>query len=172
MLPKIIWFTGLSGSGKSTLSNNLNTFLKRRKYKILQADGDIFRKKEKYKNNFTKKIIKINNNKLIKFVNQKKNNYDFILVSAISPLRITRQYAKKLFKDNYFEIFVNCSIQILKKRDTKGLYAKADQKKIKNLIGYKSKIFYERSKYKVILINTGKMSVVKSREKILDKIKI
>ena len=153
MLPKIIWFTGLSGSGKSTLSNNLNTFLKRRKYKILQVDGDIFRKKEKYKNNFTKKIIKI-------------------LVSAISPLRITRQYAKNLFTDNYFEIFVNCSIKILKKRDTKGLYAKADQKKIKNLIGYKSKIFYERSKYKVILINTGKMSVVKSREKILDKIKI
>ena len=38
-------------------------------------------------------------------------------------------------------------------------------KKIKNLIGYKSKISYERSIYKVISINTGKMNFIKSRNK-------
>ena len=85
-------------------------------------------------------------------------------------MRITRQFAKFFFKDNYFEIYVYCSLKILKKRDTKGLYAKADQKKIKNLIGYKSKISYERSNYKVISINTDKMSLIKSRDKILKKI--
>ena len=98
------------------------------------------------------------------------NNYDFILVSVISPLRITRQFAKFCFKDKYFEIYVFCSLKILKKRDTKGLYAKADEKKIKNLIGYKSKISYERSIYKVISINTGKMNLIKSINKILKKI--
>ena len=124
MFSKIIWFTGLSGSGKSTLSNSLKTFLKKKRYKILQVDGDTFRKSKKYKNNFTKKTIKKNNIKIIKFVKSKMNNYDFILVSVISPLRITRQFAKFCFKDKYFEIYVFCSLKILKKRDTKGLYAK------------------------------------------------
>tara|TARA_B100000989_G_C19496726_1_gene452368 strand:- start:370 stop:891 length:522 start_codon:yes stop_codon:yes gene_type:complete len=170
MFSKIIWFTGLSGGGKSTLSNSLKIFLKKKRYKVLQVDGDTFRKLKKYKNNFTKKTIKKNNIKIIKFVKSKMNNYDFILVSVISPLRITRQFAKFCFKDKYFEIYVFCSLKILKKRDTKGLYAKADEKKIKNLIGYKSKISYERSTYKVISINTGKMNLIKSRDKILKKI--
>ena len=170
MLSKIIWLTGLSGSGKSTLSNSLKIFLKKKGYKVLQVDGDTFRKSKNYKKNFTKKTIKINNINIIKFVKSKKNNYDIILVSVISPLRITRQFAKFFFKDNYFEIYVYCSLKILKKRDTKGLYAKADEKKIKNLIGYKSKISYERSIYKVISINTGKMNLIKSRNKILKKI--
>ncbi len=170
MFSKIIWFTGLSGSGKSTLSNSLKIFLKKKKYKVLQVDGDTFRKSKKYKNNFSEKKIKINNYKIIKFVKSKINNYDFILVSVISPLRITRQYAKFCFNNKYFEIYVHCSLKILKKRDTKGLYAKADQNKIKNLIGYKSNISYERSKYNVISINTGKMSIFKSKEKIFKKI--
>ena len=170
MFSKIIWFTGLSGGGKSTLSNSLKIFLKKKRYKVLQVDGDTFRKLKKYKNNFTKKTIKKNNIKIIKFVKSKMNNYDFILVSVISPLRITRQYAKFCFNNKYFEIYVHCSLKILKKRDTKGLYAKADQNKIKNLIGYKSNISYERSKYNVISINTGKMSIFKSKEKIFKKI--
>ncbi len=170
MLSKIVWFTGLSGSGKSTLSSNLKAFLKKKRYKVLQVDGDSFRKSKKYKKSFTKKTIKSNNYKIIKYVKSKINDYDFILVSVISPLRVTRRYAKFFFKDNYFEIFVYCSLKILKRRDTKGLYAKADQQKIKNLIGYKSKISYERSNYKTILINTGKMSLVKSRNKILNQI--
>ena len=170
MSSKIVWLTGLSGSGKSTLSNSLKIFLKKKGCKVLQVDGDIFRKSKKYKNDFTKKTIKINNLKIIKFVKSKINNYDFIIISVISPLRITRQYAKFCFKDKYFEIYIFCSLKILKKRDTKGLYAKVDQKKIKNLIGYKSKISYEKSKYKVISIDTGKMSLLNSKKKILRKI--
>ena len=50
MFPKIIWFTGLSGSGKSTLSKILEIFLKKKGYKVLQVDGDTFRKSKKYKN--------------------------------------------------------------------------------------------------------------------------
>ena len=53
--PKIIWFTGLSGAGKTTLSNKLYEHLKNKNFKIKRIDGDIFRKKIKNRNNFTKK---------------------------------------------------------------------------------------------------------------------
>lgn len=168
---KIIWFTGLSGSGKTTLSNHLYKNLKKNKIKILQVDGDTFRKNKKYKDNFTKKTIIKNNLNIIKQIYKIRNNYDFILVSVISPILKTRLIAKKKFKENYFEIFVNCNLKTLKLRDTKGLYKKADLKRITNLIGYKSKIMYEKSSYKVLSINTSKLSISLSVRKILNKIK-
>ena len=53
------------------------------------------------------------------------------------------------------------------KRDNKGLYVKAKMKKIKNLIGYNSKIRYEKSKYKKIVVNTEKYNLRESLKKIL-----
>ena len=92
-------------------------------------------------------IIK-NNLNIIKQIDKIKDNYDFVLVSVISPVLKTRLFAKKKFKENYFEIFMKCNLKTLKLRDTKGLYKKADLNIINNLIGYKSKLKYEKSNYK------------------------
>ena len=153
---KIIWFTGLSGSGKTTLSQNLCKKLKKFKLKIKKIDGDIFRKEKKNINKFTKKNIFENNMQIINYVDKIKDNYKFVIVSVISPLLKTRQEARKRFGENYFEVYVKCSFKELKKRDTKGLYKLADQKILKNLIGYKSKVIYEKSKYKKIIVDTEK----------------
>lgn len=165
-LNKIIWFTGLSGAGKTTLAHFLANYLKKRKYKFLKVDGDIFRNKTSNVNSFSKQNIEKNNLKIIKFVKKKIKNYDFIIVAVISPLRNTRALAKRLFEGNYIEIFTKCSLKNLEKRDTKGLYKLAKEKKIKNLIGYNSIISYELSKYKKIVINTSKLNVRQSIKKI------
>ena len=73
MLKKVVWFTGLSGVGKSTISNEQFKKLRKRKYKVLKIDGDVFRKKKKYKKNFTKKIIYKNNFEIIKKVKSIRN---------------------------------------------------------------------------------------------------
>jgi len=156
MSAKILWFTGLSGAGKTTLSNKLFKILKKKSIKVKKIDGDIFRKKSKKKNNFTKENILKNNYSIIKNIKKIKNNYDYILVSVISPLLKSRKIAKKLFKKKYIEIHVSCNLKILENRDTKGLYKKAKQKLLKNLIGYNSKIKYQKSDYPVIRIDTGK----------------
>ena len=154
MISKIIWFTGLSGAGKSTLSNNLSKVLRKKKFKVIKIDGDKFRKKKKYKNKFSKKNIIKNNLQIINYIKKIYTKYDFILIAVISPLLKTRTIAKKMFKNYYYEVYVHCSIRSLKKRDTKGLYKKTDMKIINNLIGYKSNIKYEKSKYQKISINT------------------
>ena len=63
-LSKVIWLTGLSGSGKSTISNQLYKILKNKGFKVLQLDGDTFRKRKKTTKKFSKNNI-INNNKMI-----------------------------------------------------------------------------------------------------------
>ena len=167
---KIIWFTGLSGSGKSTLSDIICSRLKNKGFKILKIDGDIFRKKKKYKNSFNKKNIIFNNLKIISYIKKNEKKFDYIIVSVISPLLITRKKAKKIFKDNYFEIFVKCSIKELVKRDTKGLYKKAQNNLIPNLIGYNSKIKYQKSNYKILIVNTQKLSRYSCSKIIMKKI--
>ena len=167
---KIIWLTGLSGSGKTTLSKKICKKLSKLNYKIKEIDGDIFRKKNKNINKFTKKNILNNNYSIIDYVDKIKINYEYVIISVISPLLQTRTYAKKKFGNNYYEIFVKCSLKTLVKRDTKGLYKSAIQKKIKNLIGFNSKIVYEKSKYKIITIDTEKYSIKHSLNNIINKI--
>ena len=158
MNTKVIWLTGLSGVGKSTLAKRLYIKLKK-KSKIKIIDGDDFRKKTQNIKKFDKKNIIINNLKIIKYVKKFLKKYQFIIVSAISPILKTRKIAKKNFGSNYFEIYLYCKIQTLEKRDTKGLYYKAKKKIIKNLIGYNSDIKYEKSDYKKISINTDKYNI-------------
>ena len=88
-------------------------------------------------------------------------------MSVISPLKITRKLARKTFGKNYIEVFVYCSLKILKKRDTKGLYLKAKKKKLKNLIGVNSKIKYETTNYSKIKVDTTKLNKKESINKII-----
>lgn len=170
-MSNIIWFTGLSGSGKSTLCLLLKKELKKKNYNCLLVDGDKFRKKTNQKSFLKKDIIK-NNFKIISFCKKNRNKQDFILVSVISPFKKTRLFAQKLFKDNYFEIRTYSSLKVLEKRDVKGLYKLAKLGKLKNLIGYNSKINYETSKHKHLRINTGKLDKKESIRRILKYLKI
>ena len=165
MKSKIVWFTGLSGSGKTTLSNFISRQLKK-KHKVKKIDGDLFRKKNRIKVFNKKKIIK-NNLLIIKYIDKVRNEYDYIIVSVISPLKKTRIRAKKQFGKNYFEVFTKCNLNTLIKRDTKKLYEKARKKIIKNLIGYNSKIKYEKTTYKKIIVNTAIETINQSAKKFL-----
>ena len=169
-MAKIIWLTGLSGSGKTTLCEKIKKYLSK-KYKCLTIDGDIFRKKNK-QFSFSKKNIIKNNLQIINYINKNLEKYDYILVSVISPLKKTRAYAYRIFKQNYYEIYVYASITTLLKRDTKGLYNLSQKGLIKNLIGYKSKISYELSDHKYLKINTNILSPYSCLKKILKYSKI
>lgn len=170
MQSKIVWFTGLSGAGKTTLAKILSKRLAKLNLKVQNIDGDNFRKKNKNNNKFSKKNIIENNLSIIKHIKKIQKNYDFILVSVISPLLKTRNLARIQFGKNYYEVYVKCKIKTLEQRDTKKLYEKAKKKLIKNLIGYNSKIRYEISKYKKISINTDTLNKTNSIKKIMKKV--
>jgi len=169
---KILWFTGLSGVGKTSLSLKLIKKIKSKNLTATLVDGDIFRKKSKLSDKFTKKNIIDNNLKIIKFIKNKLiSENDIILVAVISPLKKTRLIAKKTFGENYFEIYLKCNLSELIKRDTKGLYKLAKKGILKNLIGYNSHIKYETSDYKTISINTNKLTIQQSASLIISKLK-
>ena len=59
------------------------------------------------------------------------------------------------------------SLKVLIKRDTKGLYKLSKKGIIKNLIGYNSKIKYEKSDHKHLSVNTSKLTKKESVLKII-----
>lgn len=165
----VIWFTGLSGSGKSTLSGYLKIALEKDGFSVLQVDGDLFR--EKNKADFTRKGIIENNLRIVSHCNEVKKDYDFLIVSVISPYQETRDIARKLFDKEYVEIFLNSPLEVLVKNDTKGLYARAKKGEIKDLIGFSEGSPYETPKNPELEIRTDKMEVGKSVEIILEHLK-
>lgn len=163
-MAKIIWLTGLSGAGKTTISKKLEKNFKKKR--CLLIDGDIFRKKTK-QTSFSKKNIVKNNLKIINYCKKNFKKFDYIIVSVISPLRKTRKIASLVFKQNYFELYVFANLKTLEKRDTKGLYALSKKGIVKNLIGFKSGIKYEKSLHKHLRLNTNKFTKKQCMIKVL-----
>lgn len=90
-----------------------------------------------------------------------------VLVSFISPFRSERRMARDLVEAGEFiEIFVDTPIAECRKRDPKGLYAKADLGQIKNFTGIDSP--YEAPENPEVRIDTTGRSPERSAEEVVD----
>ena len=97
--------------------------------------------------------------------------YDYIIVSVIAPFEDTRAHARKIFGDNYIEIFVNATLKELVRRDTKGLYKNALNGVLKNLIGVDSNTPYQLPTKPDLVIDTDNENEDQSFEKIKNLIR-
>ena len=81
----IYWFTGLSGSGKTTISKETKNKLTENGYSIHILDGDVIRGKIHNNLSFSTEDIKINNKLILDLCLEKRNSFDVIFVTIISP---------------------------------------------------------------------------------------
>jgi len=158
----IFWFTGLSGSGKTTVANAIKTLLESRDYRVLVLDGDDVREQLHIHLGFTEQDIKKNNSLIADLCQSYRSKYDVILVPIISPYEFSRKQASALLGDGFFDIYFSADLNTVIKRDVKGLYARAKQNRINNLIGYSPSNVYETPHNPDWVINSGIDNVVKS----------
>jgi len=159
-----LWFTGLSGAGKSTNSYKVYMELKRRCLRAELLDGDIIRINFSQGLGFTKRDRDINIRR-IGFISYLLNKNDIIsVVAAISPYRETRRQNRTLL-GNYIEVFCDCPLEILEKRDPKGLYKKAKAGEIANFTGISDP--YEPPDDPEIVLKTGKETERESFQKVI-----
>ncbi len=154
----IIWLTGLSGSGKTTISSLLMDKIKSDGYSIEWYDGDRVRKELKRESDFSKDGILKNSFELINKINTTKGKTDFILISLITPFNEVRKYAREIFGKEYFEVYIKCDENTLIERDTKGLYKKAFNGELDNLIGFGEKLPYEEPTAPDLILETNLIS--------------
>ncbi|MNE09366.1 putative adenylyl-sulfate kinase [compost metagenome] len=119
----IIQLTGLSGSGKTTIATLAKAQLSILGIKTEIIDGDIYRetlcKDLGFSEDDRKENIRRLGNVAYSFAKQ-----GFVsIISAISPFEVIRQELSE--KYNAKTVWINCPLDVLIKRDTKGLYHKA-----------------------------------------------
>lgn len=135
----IIQFCGMSGSGKSTLAQKTKENLSKKNVIVEIIDGDEYRNALCSDLGFSKTDRNLNIRRLA-FVANKFASFGIIpIICAINPYEKLRQEIIDTYED-VRTIFINCNIDELILRDTKGLYKKAmlpdnHPDKITNLTG-------------------------------------
>ena len=157
----IIWLTGMSGSGKSTLSARLKKQLQKKDYSVQIIDGDSIRDDYTTKLGFGRQDVLTNNLNIAQKCLELRNNCDVILVPVISPYQEVRREVRKLLNPNFHLIYLTTTLENLKKRDTKGLYAEADSGVINDLIGYSSTTPYEAPDDAELTIDTTNQKTIR-----------
>ena len=137
--PAVLWFTGLSGAGKSTIANLVEKKLLAAGRHTYVLDGDNVRHGLNRDLGFTEADRVENIRRVAETARLFVDAGLIVLVSFISPFRAERRMARDLVAaDEFIEIFVDTPIDECRKRDPKGLYAKADRGQIKNFTGIDS----------------------------------
>ena len=160
-----LWFTGLSGAGKSTLSEAVAEELRRRGRMVERLDGDDVRKRLSRGLGFSK-ADRDENVRRIGFVARLlSRNGAIAIAAAISPYREIRDEVRRDHDAPFVEIFVDCPIDTLVKRDPKGLYAKALRGEIQQFSGVSDP--YEPPLEPEITVHTDREAVEASRDAVL-----
>ncbi|AZN41831.1 adenylyl-sulfate kinase [Paenibacillus albus] len=130
----VLWFTGLSGAGKTTTAQSVEKKLRERGRRVELLDGDELRATVCKGLGFSRED-RIENVKRIAYIaNLLSRNGVDVLVSAISPYKEMREYARQHIP-NYVEVYVKCPLHVCEMRDVKGLYAKARSGEIQHFTG-------------------------------------
>jgi adenylyl-sulfate kinase len=129
-----IWLTGLSGAGKSTLAERLAARLRAQQCSVELLDGDFVRANLSLGLGFSREDRDINIRRIGFVTELLTRNGVIVVVAAISPYRDAREEVKRKIP-RFVEVHVDCSIEVLTARDTKGLYKRALAGEIGNFTG-------------------------------------
>lgn len=135
----VLWLTGLSGSGKSTLANQLEKKLFESGFLTMVLDGDNIRNGLNSNLGFSDKDRSENIRRIAEVSKLFVESGVIVITSFISPFIKDREFARSILQDGeFFEIYIECPVDVCRKRDVKGFYAKAEAGQIKEFTGIDS----------------------------------
>ena len=134
--PVALWFTGLSGSGKSTIANLVDRKLHALGRHTFILDGDNVRHGLNRDLGFSEADRVENIRRAAEAAKLMVDAGLIVIVSFISPYRSDRDAARERFEAGEFlEVFIDTPVDECRRRDPKGLYARADKGLIRNFTG-------------------------------------
>ena len=164
-----LWFTGLSGSGKSTLSQAIEPVLLERGVQVEILDGDEVRTNLSKGLGFSKEDRDTNVRRIGYVANLLSRNGVCAITAAISPYKAIRDEIRAR-STHFVEVYTECSLEELTRRDPKGLYAKALSGEIPNFTGVSDP--YEAPDNPEIVVNTESETLEQSLDKIVRSLEL
>ena len=164
----VVWIIGLSGSGKSSLANEVVARVNEVNSNTILLDGDFVR--EMFGNDLGYSIADRKRNalricQLGKFLSEQGLN---VVTAILSLFPESRQWNRDNLK-NYYEVFIDCPLEDLITRDSKGIYSKFKAGEITEVAGMD--IHFEKPLSPDLIINNvySKQALLSFAEPILEK---
>ena len=129
----VIWILGLSGAGKSFLSEKLKQELNNDYGEFIILDGDVIRNVFDNDLGFSIKDRNINASRISKLAHYLSQNKINVIVPVLSLFPDWLAWNRKNIKE-YYEIYIDVPISILKERNNKNIYFK-DGRENKSVVG-------------------------------------
>ena len=165
-----LWFTGLSASGKSTLALAVEGMLHDLNCHTYVLDGDNIRHGLNKNLGFSPEDRSENIRRIGEVSNLFVEGGSIVLTAFISPYREDRDMARALIPEGrFFEVFVDCALEICEERDPKGLYKKARAGEIPEFTGISAP--YEEPLKAELTVDTGKQSLEECAQLVVDALK-
>jgi bifunctional enzyme CysN/CysC len=135
----VLWLTGLSGSGKSTIGKALEKELLDRGCQTMLLDGDQLRQGLCGDLGFTPADRTENIRRAGEVARLLFESGHVVICTFISPIARDRQFVRSLIPDGRFwEVHVDCAVEVCIARDPNGLYARAAKGEIGQFTGISS----------------------------------
>lgn len=159
-----VWLTGLSGAGKSTLAQRVADALRRQGVPVEILDGDEVRTHFSRGLGFSREDRLENVRRVAYVAGLLVRHGVVVLVALISPYREARAQARELVGE-FLEVYVRCPLEVLVRRDPKGLYARALRGEVSNFTGVSDP--YEEPEAPDLVLDTHRTSPEEGAAQIL-----
>jgi bifunctional enzyme CysN/CysC len=168
--PAAIWFTGLSGAGKSTVANLVDRKLHALGHHSFILDGDNVRHGLNRDLGFSEADRVENIRRAAEAARLMADAGLIVLVSFISPYRSDRDAARERFEPGEFlEAFVDTPIDECRRRDPKGLYARADRGLIRDFTGVSAP--YEAPEHPELHLRTDQATAEELADRVIEELR-
>ncbi len=130
----VIWITGLSDSGKSTLASLLTTRLRQNGNSVIFLDGDQLREVFGTSNQHDRSSRLQLAFKYSRLCRMLALQDQIVIIATISMFREVHEWNRH-YIPGYFEVYLNTPLEVLFRRDSKGIYRRYHAGEIENVYG-------------------------------------
>jgi cytidine diphosphoramidate kinase len=133
----VIWLVGLSGSGKTTVAKELTQQLRKSGKTVVLVDGDEMRSIFEFDQmpaNYTLEGRRRNAERILAVCKWLEGQGVDVVCSILCIFPDILRANREVFPD-YVEVFLDVALDVVKKRDVKGLYAAREHGETQNVVG-------------------------------------
>ena len=144
----VVWITGLSGAGKTTLGIELVGILKEKGTAPIFLDGDELREvlslEASNSDFYTREqrlALALRYSKLCKLLSDQGH---FVVVATISLFKEIHSWNRRNIR-NYYEVFLDIELEVLRDRDSKKIYSRYEDGVITDVAGLDLAVDYPKA---------------------------